>query len=182
MSVIDDFDLPDDGPAGVPATPNPQPNQPSGSGLRKQLEDTLAEKKALTDRLTALEAERRATTLTTAMQAAGLPEAAAARYPADAEATPEKITAWAEAEKAYAQQLVGTAPAADGSPATAGQPAPPAGVPAATQQAMAAVAAAQAGAPATEAGLEGMLARLRDPSVSWPQLQAEMAALGINPP
>jgi hypothetical protein len=174
MTVTDDFDLP-----GNEQPPAGTPQQQSGSGLRQQLEAALAEKKAMADRVTALEAERRGDKLTSLVKGAGLPEAAAARYPADAEVTPEKVTEWANAEKAYAQQLTGTQPA----PPTAtqpGQPTPPVGVTPEAQAAAALVQTAEAGAQPPTEGLEGMLARLRDPSVSWPQLQQEMAAMGFK--
>lgn len=177
MSVADDYDLPpEDGqtPAGTP--------QQSGSGLRKQLEDALAANKALQARTAKLETEQRTTTLTSLVKGAGLPDAAAARYPADAEVTPEKVTAWAEAEKAYAQQLAGTTPAGAELPAATqpGQPVPPVGITPEAQAAMAAVQAAAAGASPPTEGLEGMYARLHDRSVSWPDLQKELRSMGFK--
>lgn len=173
MSVTDDYDLPgnEQPPAGA--------SQETGSGLRKQLEAAVAEKTAMAERLAKLETQQRTNELTSLVKGAGLPEAAAARYPADAEVTPEKITAWAEAEKAYAQQLTGTQPA----PPTAtqpGAPTPPVGVTPEAQAAAALVQTAAAGAQPPTEGLEGMYARLQDKSVSWPQLQQEMRSMGFR--
>jgi hypothetical protein len=181
MSVADDFALPGEEttpPAGATTTQQ----QPSGKDLRTQLEQSLAANKALQERLDKVEAVRRTRDLTDLVKSAGLPEAAAARYPGDAEVTPEKVTEWATAEKAYAAQLAGQpAPNPGAEPAATTQPAPPVGV---TPQAVTAqqlADQAQAGAQAPAQGLDGMLARLRDPSVSWPQLQQEMRSMGWRP-
>lgn len=178
MSVTDDFALPGEEqtpPAGT-ATQQPQ----SGSGLRQQLEQSLAEKTAATARVKELEATLRKRDLTDLVKGAGLPESAAARYPADAEVTPEKVTAWADAEKAYAQSLTGQpAPPQAGEPPAATQPAPPA-VPPEVQRAMGQVDQAQAGAQPPVQGLEGMHQRLQDRSVPWPQLQEELKAMGFR--
>ena len=189
MSVTDDFALP--GEETTPPAGTGQQQQ-SGGQLRQQLETAIAEKKAMADRVTALEADRRKRDLTDLVKGAGLPEAAAARYPGDAEVTPEKVTAWAEAEKAYAwaeakkayaQQLTGATPGTAAQPPATTQPAvptPPVGVSPEAQRAAELTAAAQAGSSPPTEGLEGMLARLRDPSVDWPQLQKEMAAMGFK--
>lgn len=172
MPVTDDFDLPGNESPAADAS-----QQETPSGLRKQLETANAEKRAMAERVAKLEAQQRTTELTNLVKGAGLPEAAAARYPADAEVTPEKVTEWVNAEKAYAQQLTGTQP----TPPVPDVPAPAAGVTPEAQAAAAKVAAAAAGASPPTEGLEGMYARLQDRSVPWPQLQEEMAAMGFHP-
>lgn len=173
MTVADDYALPGEG-----QTPPADQSQQSGGQLRKQLEDALAVNKALQERITAQDAAARASTLTSLVKGAGLPEAAAARYPADAEVTPEKVTEWVNAEKAYAQQLIQPTPP-DAPP---GAPAQPIGVTPEAQAAAAKVAAAAAGASPPTEGLEGMYARLQDRSVPWTQLQEELAAMGFQNP
>lgn len=176
MPVTDDFGLP--GEEQTPAANTSQQETPSG--LRKQLEEANAAKKAMAERVAALEAKERTNELTSLVKGAGLPEAAAARYPADAEVTPEKVTAWAEAEKAYALQLTGGQQPQPDTAQQPGQPVPPVGVTPETQAAMGKAAAAAAGASPPTEGLEGMYARLQDRSISYPQLLEEMAAMGFR--
>lgn len=173
MSVTDDFDLPGDEtpPAGTSEQETPR-------DLRKQLAEANAAKKAMAERVAALEAQQRTTELTSLVKGAGLPETAAARYPADAEVTPEKVKEWADAEKTYAQQLTGTQ-AAPPAP-TPGQPAPPVGVTPEQVRAAALDRAASEGAQPPTEGLEGMYQRLQDRSVPWPQLKQEMDAMGFR--
>jgi hypothetical protein len=177
MSVADDFALP-----GEEQTPPAGTSQPeTASGLRKQLEEANAAKRAMAERVAKLEADQRKRDLTDLVKGAGLPEAAAARFPADAEVTSEKVTEWAAAEKAYAQQLAGvqpTPPTPD--TPTPGATAPPVGVTPEAQAAAQRVAAAAAGASPPTEGLDGMYQRLQDRSVPWPQLQQELDAMGFR--
>jgi hypothetical protein len=176
MSVANDFGLPeDDEPAATPDT-TPQP----GKGLRARYEEAIATNKALTDRVSAMESERRTSRLAELAKAAGLPDTAATRYPADAEVTPEKFNPWAEQEKAYAQQLLGSAAAPAEQPAQPGTPPPPQGVTAADQLAAARVQAQADGSQPAVEGLDHMLARLQDKSTDWPTLKAELDALGFR--
>jgi hypothetical protein len=178
MSVTDDYGLPDD---SAPVTTTATTNE-SGSGLRKQLTDTLAANKAYQERITSLEAERRTDKLTGLAKDAGLSGDAATRYPADAEVTPEKFTAWLDEQKTFAQQLLGATTQPGAQTAAPATPTAPAGVTPADQLSAARVQAQADGASPPVDGLDGMLNRLADRNVPWPQLQQEMEAFGFKNP
>jgi len=168
------YELPaETAPPAEPATGQPAQPAQSGAEFRKKYEDALRE-------LAQLKTEKRQRTLGDAVKAAGLSEAALELYPKDAEATPEAVKAWADKLKAAVpgqQQTAASEP-----PATT-QAQPPA-VPLAPEAArvMGQVQEAAATAPATEQGLEALMGRMRDPSISYPTLLAEMRAMGFQPP
>jgi hypothetical protein len=174
MSVTDDFALP--GEEQTPPADTSQ--QETASGLRAQLKAANDAKAAMAERVAKLETQQRTNELTSLVKGAGLPEAAAARYPADAEVTPEKVKEWADAERTYAQQLTGTQ-AAPPAP-TPGQPVPPVGITPEQVRAAALDRAASEGAQPPTEGLEGMYQRLQDRSIPYPQLQQEMRAMGFR--
>jgi hypothetical protein len=164
--LADDLNLPDDAGGGAPPDQGGNADV-SGSGLRKQLEDALAAKKAAETQLGDLQKEQRQRDLTEA----GLSEAARADYPPGASTDAAAVKEWLAAKQAaYGVTATQQAP-----PAAA----PPAVSPAA-QQAMQQAQQAQAGAVPTAQGLEGLLARMRDKSVAWPELKQELTAYGFE--
>lgn len=176
-NVADDFTLPGEGDQQQPTQ---QTQQQQGSGLRRQLEDALAAQRAAEARLAEYATRERAATIANAVKEAGLADTAAGLYPKDAEATPEAVKTWAEQLRAAVgtpQQQPGQQPGQQ----PAGQPTglQPADIQAIRAAQLAAASATDGGA---AVGLEGLHTRMNDWSVPWPQLAAEMQAMGFHPP
>jgi len=169
-----EYGLPSNDPDVEPAPAAAGQQQQSGSGLRQQLEAALAEKKAMGEKLAALEAKDRAAGLAAGLKAAGLGESAAKFYPKDADTGEAAVEAWAEELKAAVPQQAPPAPEPAAPPAAT--------LPPEAQRVMQQVQDAAASAPAAEQGLTAMLGRLRDPTIPYPQLLQEMRAMGFQPP
>lgn len=103
----------------------PDPRQDKRNPLRDPLRNAEKERDALKARVAEFEKQAKETARLSAFTDAGLESAWAEFYPADAEATPEAVKAWAEQKKLAAGPIPSTT-SSSAAPATL-QPSPVAG-------------------------------------------------------